>query len=99
MRLGCPGAICLVCLANIGQLVFGQFPADYATNYYDDYSLFSAGYHYDEADDGFMYNPYTGAYDDIYDDYYFDDVHETLSDCRIDESGKPKFNGGWLSYG
>ena len=32
-------------------------------NYYDDYQLYTAGYHYDmydESDNGFYYNQYTG---------------------------------------
>jgi hypothetical protein len=58
--------------------------------------LIAAGYHYDmyeEDDEGLNFNPYTNSYDDAYGDYYFDDVEEEISTCRLGEDGKPKFNG------
>ena len=58
-----------------------------------------AGYHYDmydEDDEGLNFNPYTNSYDDAYGDYYFDDVDEEISTCRLGEDGKPKFNGKLL---
>ena len=48
---------------------------------------------YDEDDEGLNFNPYTNSYDDAYGDYYFDDVEEEISTCRLGEDGKPKFNG------
>lgn len=48
---------------------------------------------YDEDDEGLNFNPYTNSYDDAYGDYYFDDVEEEISTCRLGEDNKPKFNG------
>ena len=94
MRLSLPCSICALCLAQLLHTLQGQYTDDYSPNYYDDYQLYSSAYQYDEADDGFLFNPYTGSYDDVYDDYFFDDEIDETADCRIDESGKPKFNGG-----
>lgn len=43
MRLGWPGALCFFCLVKLARISFGQYTDDYATNYYDDYQLYSAG--------------------------------------------------------
>lgn len=95
MSLGIRGVLSLACVGHLLRTACSQYSYDYSTtNYYDDYQLYQAGYQYDDdMDDGFQYNPYSGSYDDVYGDYYFDDEHEQLSDCRIEEGGKPKFNG------
>ena len=93
MRLSLPRTVCGILLIQSLRSAFAQYSYDYSTNYYDDYQLYQAGYQYDEADDGFLFNPYTGSYDDVYGDYFFEDEAEALADCRIDESGKPNFNG------
>ncbi|EIE23585.1 hypothetical protein COCSUDRAFT_65999 [Coccomyxa subellipsoidea C-169] len=86
-------ALTLVCLATLS---FCQYGYNDDLNYYDDYQLYTAGYHYDmydESDDGFYYNQYTGDYDDVYGDYFFEDAEETEVDCRIGADSSPVFNG------
>jgi hypothetical protein len=124
--------VCLAGLLLLARNCLAQYGYNYDANYYDDYSLYSAGgfpsvaspmlepparpfrtltlppmlawltslpaagYHYDmyeEDDEGLNFNPYTNSYDDAYGDYYFDDVEEEISTCRLGEDGKPKFNG------
>jgi iron-regulated transporter 1 len=87
--------LCLAGLLLLARSCFAQYGYNYDANYYDDYSLYTAGYHYDmydEDDEGLNFNPYTNSYDDAYGDYYFDDVEEEISTCRLGEDGKPKFN-------
>ena len=132
----------LCCLLGSRQGAHAQYGYNYDLNYYDDYSLYTAGlattrlalfrlplyctlaplvaaclarrrriaeqvcaytgYHYDmydEEDEGFYFNPYTGSYDDVYGDYFFDDVEEEeVSTCRLAEDGKPKFEGGKILH-
>ena len=83
-------------LLSATSLALGQYGYNDDLNYYDDYQLYTAGYHYDmydESDDGFYYNQYTGDYDDVYGDYFFEDADELEADCRIGADGKPFFNG------
>lgn len=89
-------ALTLVCLATLSLCQYGY---NDDLNYYDDYQLYTAGYHYDmydESDDGFYYNQYTGDYDDVYGDYFFEDGEETEVDCRIGADSSPVFNGTGL---
>lgn len=92
-------ALTLVCLAALSSCQYGY---NDDLNYYDDYQLYTAGYHYDmydESDDGFYYNHYTGDYDDVYGDYFFEDAEETEVDCRIGADSSPVFNGTALHIG
>lgn len=89
-------ALTVVCLATLSLCQYGY---NDDLNYYDDYQLYTAGYHYDmydESDDGFYYNQYTGDYDDVYGDYFFEDAEETETDCRIGADSSPVFNGTGL---
>ena len=81
---------------SLAALVVCQYGYNDDLNYYDDYQLYTAGYHYDmydESDDGFYYNQYTGDYDDVYGDYFFEDADEAEADCRIGADSIPVFNG------
>jgi hypothetical protein len=83
-------------LLSLATLSLCQYGYNDDLNYYDDYQLYTAGYHYDmydEADDGFYYNQYTGDYDDVYGDYFFEDAEEMELDCRIGADSRPVFNG------
>ncbi|KAK9824591.1 hypothetical protein WJX72_011552 [[Myrmecia] bisecta] len=87
--------VCISCLAN-WQQTEAQSNYNYDLNYYDDYQLYSAGYSYDsydDSEDGMYFNPYTGYYDDVYGDYFFEDPEESEQDCRIGADGQVKFNG------
>lgn len=60
-------------------------------NYYDDYDVYSAGYHYDDkSDDGGedYFNQYTGGYDDVDGDYFFEDYETTTEDCTVGPDGE-----------
>lgn len=81
---------------SVAPLSLCQYGYNDDLNYYDDYQLYTAGYHYDmydESDDGFYYNQYTGDYDDVYGDYFFEDAEESEVDCRIGADSRPVFNG------
>lgn len=83
-------------LFSFATLSLAQYAYNDDLNYYDDYQLYNAGYHYDmydESEDGPYYNQYTGDYDDVYGDYFFEDTEENEMDCRIGADSTPVFNG------
>jgi iron-regulated transporter 1 len=73
----------------------------YDVDYYDDYDLYNKGYDSDylddyeisDIDDSTEFNPYTGYYDDLYNDYFFDDPEIVEEDCTVATDGAVKFNG------
>ena len=91
-----PGALQGLVLLSFAALSLAQYAYNDDLNYYDDYQLYTAGYHYDmydESEDGPYYNHYTGDYDDVYGDYFFEDAEENEMDCRIGADSTPVFNG------
>ncbi len=101
MRTSCrasgrPAALHVLTLCSFAALGAAQYAYNDDLNYYDDYQLYTAGYHYDmydESDNGPYYNQYTGDYDDVYGDYFFEDSEENEMDCRIGADSRPVFNG------
>ena len=99
---GGPGALQALVLFSFATLSLAQYAYNDDLNYYDDYQLYNAGYHYDmydESEDGPYYNQYTGDYDDVYGDYFFEDTEENEMDCRIGADSTPVFNGKSASSG
>ena len=99
---GGPGALQALFLLSFATLSLTQYAYNDDLNYYDDYQLYTAGYHYDmydESEDGPYYNQYTGDYDDVYGDYFFEDTEENEMDCRIGADSTPVFNGKCEGFG
>ena len=99
---GGPRTVVALILLSFAALGLAQYAYNDDLNYYDDYQLYTAGYHYDmydESEDGPYYNQYTGDYDDVYGDYFFEDAEENEIDCRIGADSTPVFNGESRSPG
>ena len=85
--------LCLV-LLSLAHTAVTQYAYEDGVDFYDDYSLYNAGYDaYQEEDDAFYANEYLGPYDEPYDDFGLEEREDLKADCRIGADGSPQFNG------
>jgi hypothetical protein len=86
-----------VALLSLARAAWAQYAYEDGVDFYDDYSLYNAGYDaYNEEDDSFYANEYMGPYDEPYDDFGLDEREDLQPDCRIGADGSPVFNGALL---
>ena len=85
---------CLALLLSLAHTALAQYANEDGVDFYDDYSLYNAGYDaYQEEDDAFYANEYLGPYDEPYDDFGLEEREDLQADCRIGADGSPQFNG------
>ena len=88
---------CAALLLVLAHAALAQYAYEDGVDFYDDYSLYNAGYDaYQEEEDSFYANEYMGPYDEPYDDFGLEEREDLRADCRIGADGTPQFNGAYL---
>ena len=88
---------CAALLLALAHAALAQYAYEDGVDFYDDYSLYNAGYDaYQEEEDSFYANEYMGPYDEPYDDFGLEEREDLRADCRIGADGTPQFNGAHL---
>lgn len=88
---------CAALLLALAHAALAQYAYEDGVDFYDDYSLYNAGYDaYQEEEDSFYANEYMGPYDEPYDDFGLEEREDLRADCRIGADGTPQFNGAYL---
>ena len=87
---------CAALLLALAHAALAQYAYEDGVDFYDDYSLYNAGYDaYQEEEDSFYANEYMGPYDEPYDDFGLEEREDLRADCRIGADGTPQFNGAY----
>ena len=88
---------CAALLLALAHAALAQYAYEDGVDFYDDYSLYNAGYDaYQEEEDSFYANEYMGPYDEPYDDFGLEEREDLRADCRIGADGTPQFNSAYL---